>query len=102
MTNYILTNDGELKHYGVVGMKWGVRKDPAKAYFKAHKKLRKLEKNRDYWNSDKAMLSAHHRSRMKQLGITDGYGYGSKYRTSVNPYETVFYNRLRSKKVVER
>lgn len=26
MTNYILTNDGELKHYGVIGMKWGQRK----------------------------------------------------------------------------
>lgn len=23
---YILTSDGELKHYGVVGMKWGVRR----------------------------------------------------------------------------
>ena len=42
--NYILTPDGELKHYGVIGMKWGVRKNPAKAYFKAHKKLRKIER----------------------------------------------------------
>ena len=27
MANYIYTNDGELMHYGVPGMKWGVRKD---------------------------------------------------------------------------
>lgn len=26
MANYIYTNDGELMHYGVPGMKWGVRK----------------------------------------------------------------------------
>lgn len=27
MADYIISNDGELMHYGVKGMKWGVRKD---------------------------------------------------------------------------
>lgn len=36
-------NESELKHYGVLGMKWGVRKDPKKAYEKAKKKMAKLD-----------------------------------------------------------
>lgn len=34
----------ELCHYGVLGMKWGVRKDPSKAYRKATRKADKLDK----------------------------------------------------------
>lgn len=33
-----------LEHYGVLGMKWGVRKDPDKAYNRASNKLSKLDK----------------------------------------------------------
>ena len=32
----------ELKHYGVLGMKWGVRRNPQKALSKASKKLNRL------------------------------------------------------------
>lgn len=39
MGNY----DHELYHYGVKGMKWGVKKDPQKAYEKASAKLQKLD-----------------------------------------------------------
>ena len=45
MSNYVITEGGELKHYGVIGMKWGVRKGRTQqAYAKASKKLEKLDK----------------------------------------------------------
>ena len=34
----------ELMHYGVLGMKWGVRHDPQKASDKAYQKLEKIDK----------------------------------------------------------
>lgn len=34
----------ELMHYGVLGMKWGVRHDPQKASDKAYNKLSKIDK----------------------------------------------------------
>ena len=33
----------ELAHYGVLGMKWGVRKNPDRAYSKSIKKLRRID-----------------------------------------------------------
>lgn len=46
--DYIITTDGELKHYGVLGMKWGVRRgNSARAYERASKKLKKLDKKAD-------------------------------------------------------
>lgn len=43
-------------HYGVLGMKWGVRKDPSKAYSKAVKKKESLEKKSAKYNLKSAKL----------------------------------------------
>ena len=47
----------EIKHYGVVGMKWGVRRNPQKAMGKASTKLRKLD-GRYQKKQEKANASA--------------------------------------------
>lgn len=55
--NYVIALDENgspyLAHYGVLGMKWGVRHNPEKAYTKASKKLKALSKA-----SDKALNKA--------------------------------------------
>ena len=37
-------NKNELQHYGVLGMKWGVRRNPSRAYAKAVRKKNVLER----------------------------------------------------------
>lgn len=44
--------DRELQHYGVLGMKWGVRKNPTKAYVKATKKQRRLDRRAKYYSNE--------------------------------------------------
>ena len=60
MSDYVITENGELCHYGVRGMKWGVRRGKyEKAYAKASKKLdkmdKKVEKAKKKWSKNSAI-----------------------------------------------
>lgn len=48
MSNYILTNDGELYHYGVKGQRWGVRRYQNKDGTLTPKGKKRLAKNEAY------------------------------------------------------
>lgn len=41
---YEFQRDSDLAHYGVLGMRWGIRKDPQKAYERANKKYSRLKR----------------------------------------------------------
>lgn len=59
--------DNELMHYGVLGMKWGVRRNKAKAYQKSVKKLNRI---RDKVNKrQKAANDAFDRAERKSQGL---------------------------------
>lgn len=44
---YVLTHDGELYHYGIKGMRWGVRRNLHKSGFRGVKKVKKTTKADD-------------------------------------------------------
>ena len=57
----------ELYHYGVKGMKWGVRKNPAKAYAKAVRKKRKLDASVYYNTKNLEAQRRYHKQAEAQL-----------------------------------
>lgn len=65
MSNYVITDDGELYHYGVKGMKWGVRR--------ATKKLHTANQagNEKQRSRAVASLSTHQRKINKKLASLD-------------------------------
>lgn len=82
MSDYIITN-GELKHYGVVGMKWGVRKDPSKAYGRASRKLNRLKAR----EAKKTVKAVKKRAKADKLGARwAGWGWGDVTKASKAAY----------------
>lgn len=60
-------DNNELKHYGVLGMKWGVRKNPAKAYAKSVKEKEKRERNVRYRKGVLNEYNSIHNTKKKAL-----------------------------------
>lgn len=61
-----MMNDQELMHYGVVGMKWGVRRGKAnQAYSKGVRKLQKLESKEQKFKTKSDKYAA------RGMGITE-------------------------------
>ena len=58
-----------LAHYGVLGMRWGVRHDPKGAYQKANRKADKLQKKAAA--AHKKASKAQTKARISRYGITD-------------------------------
>lgn len=70
MISGIRQGEQDLAHYGVLGMKWGVRKNPNRAATKAIKKLRKYEtssERRKAQANDIRVASAKHQLRANRL-----------------------------------
>ena len=67
MSDYILTTDGELMHYGIPGMKWGKRKNnyhsTSIGSVIARKQNEKVDKSFKKWNENVKKKRNSYRSR---------------------------------------
>ena len=74
MSNYILTSNGELYHYGVKGMKWGVRRTQRKLNRAAKTAAKQAKHRRNTANDYKRVLKD------IKSGDYKKYGYPSAER----------------------
>lgn len=70
----------ELYHYGVIGMKWGVRKNPVKAYAKAKRKQQKLERRLDNAKKEHETAKVWSKRMTDQAQVADSEWRGQRAR----------------------
>lgn len=93
MTKLLLNDNEFLKHFGIKGMKWGVRKRRSKAseakrrekILKSPRKLRKYRKDFSQAEIDKAVKDMKLNRELHQLS-TDKITVGSKYAQAFLSY----------------
>lgn len=93
MWRYNDTPDNELMHYGVLGMKWGIRRDRGRAYTKAKKKMDKLDQK-----AAKAVQKKEKRSKpLIRTSISD-----ARYATAVRKADKAITKAAKWYKKVEK
>lgn len=74
----------ELFHYGVLGMKWGVRKNPSKAFYKASKKAKKLRDKEVATNVKAEKLRSKAFKKETSATTTEKYNKAVELKTKAN------------------
>lgn len=96
----------DIEHYGVLGMKWGVRKNPQKAVQKASKKLTKLTKKSEKqkvrsdkyaWKSETAWTK--YTARKKRAKSKKAQFKSTKYTAKAKKWATKMEKYLSSTKI---